>query len=74
MSGGKRKHRYSSICGFLPPNQNLSMRCGWFFAGSWGGTSGSAASQPGMVFLWSTLNATGVLALLNHMCVVNMDV
>jgi hypothetical protein len=36
------------------------------FAGSLGGTSGSAASQPYMMFLWSTLDTTGLLALFNH--------
>jgi hypothetical protein len=36
------------------------------FAGSLGGTSGSAASQPGMMFLLSALDATGLLALFNH--------
>jgi hypothetical protein len=33
------------------------------FADSLGGTSGSAASRPGMMFLWSALNAIGLLAL-----------
>jgi hypothetical protein len=33
------------------------------FAGSLGGTSGSVASQPSMMFLWSALDATGLLAL-----------
>jgi hypothetical protein len=36
------------------------------FAGSLGGTSGSAASQPSMMFLWSTLDATWLLALFNR--------
>jgi hypothetical protein len=36
------------------------------FAGSLGGTSGSAASQPSMMLLWSALDATGLLALFNH--------
>jgi hypothetical protein len=36
------------------------------FASSLGGTSDSAASQPGMMFLWSALDATGLLALFNH--------
>jgi hypothetical protein len=36
------------------------------FAGSLGGTFGSAASRPSMMFLWSALNATELLALFNH--------
>jgi hypothetical protein len=44
------------------------------FAGPWGGTSGSAASQPSMMFLWFTLNTIGLLALLSRICVVNTDV
>jgi hypothetical protein len=36
------------------------------FAGSLGGTSGSAASQPSMMLLWSTLDTTGLLALFNR--------
>jgi hypothetical protein len=35
------------------------------FASSLGGTSGNAASQPGMIFLWSVLDATRLLALFN---------
>jgi hypothetical protein len=37
-----------------------------FFAGTLGGTSGSAASRPSMMFVWSALDATGLLALLNR--------
>jgi hypothetical protein len=37
-----------------------------FFADTLGGTSGSAASRPGMLFAWSALDATGLLALLSH--------
>jgi hypothetical protein len=44
------------------------------FAGSWGGTSGSAASRPSTMFLWSALNGIGLLQLFNHICDVNMDV
>jgi hypothetical protein len=36
------------------------------FAGSLSGPSGSAASQPDMMFLWSALDAIGLLALFNH--------
>jgi hypothetical protein len=36
------------------------------FAGSLDGTSSSAASRPGMMFLWSALDATRLLALFNH--------
>jgi hypothetical protein len=36
------------------------------FADSLGGTLGSAASRPGIMFLWSALDATGLLALFNH--------
>jgi hypothetical protein len=36
------------------------------FAGSLGGTSGSVASQPSMMLLWSALDATELLALFNH--------
>jgi hypothetical protein len=35
-------------------------------AGSLDRTSGSAASQPSMMFLWSALDATGLLALFNR--------
>jgi hypothetical protein len=36
------------------------------FAGSLGGRSGSAAPQPGMMFLCSALDATRLLALFNR--------
>jgi hypothetical protein len=36
------------------------------FAGSLGEISGSATSQPGMMFLWSALDVTVLLALFNH--------
>jgi hypothetical protein len=36
------------------------------FASSLGRTSGSAASQPDMMFLWSALDATWLLALFNR--------
>jgi hypothetical protein len=44
------------------------------FTGSWGGTRGSAASRPDMMFLSSALNATGLLTLLICIYVVNMEV
>jgi hypothetical protein len=36
------------------------------FAGPLGGISGSAASRPDMMFFWSALDATGLLALFNR--------
>jgi hypothetical protein len=36
------------------------------FAASLGGTSGSAASRSSMIFLWSVLDATRLLALFNR--------
>jgi hypothetical protein len=59
---------------FFHPTRTCQCIVAGLFAGSWGGTSGSAASQPGMIFLWSTVNAIGSLALFSRIYVVNMDV
>jgi hypothetical protein len=62
-----------SVVSFHPTRTYQGVVVG-LFAGSWGGTSGSVAARPGTMFLWSALNATGLLPLFNLICDVNMDV
>jgi hypothetical protein len=64
---------HQSVVSFHPTGTRQGIVAG-LFAGSWGGTSSSATSQPSTMFLWSTLNVTGLLPLFNHICDVNMDV
>jgi hypothetical protein len=63
MCGKSCKCYFLSVCGLLQHNQNLSSHCGSPFVSSLGGTLGSATSRPGMMFLSSVLDATGLLAL-----------
>jgi hypothetical protein len=50
---------------FFHPTGTCQAVVAGLFAGSLGGTSDSAASRPSMMFLWSSLDATGLLALFN---------
>jgi hypothetical protein len=51
---------------FFHPTETCQAIVASLFAGSLGGTLGSAASRPDMMFLSSALDATRLLALFNH--------
>jgi hypothetical protein len=56
--------RQSEVC--FDPTRTCEVVVAGLFAGSLGETSDSATSRPDMLFLWPALDATGLLALLNH--------